>query len=143
MNPLLYELPCFEHVNARGLQDALSCLRQYGAKAKVIAGGTDLLGLMKDRIEGPGLPLPEVLVNVKSIPEMTQITSDKDGGLHIGAAVPLYHLESSDAVKGNFSILTQAAQQVGSTQIRFMGTIGGNLCQLCKENKRASTGKSR
>ena len=129
MNPLLYELPIFQHVDVKSVRDALSCFQHYGEKAKVIAGGTDLLGLMKDRIEGPRHPIPEVLVNVKSIPEMNRITYDKEAGLRIGAAVPLNHLETSEGIKKGFGILSQAARQVGSTQIRFMGTIGGNLCQ--------------
>ena len=77
MNPLLYELPIFQHVDVKSVRGRSACLQHYGEKAKVIAGGTDLLGLMKDRIDGPGLPIPEVLVNVKSIPGMNRITYDK------------------------------------------------------------------
>ena len=56
---MLFELPSFEHIDAKNAGEAASYLRQYGGKAKVIAGATDLLGLMKDHIEGPELEMPE------------------------------------------------------------------------------------
>ncbi len=126
---MLFELPTFEHVTAKDAGEAASCLRRYGGKAKVIAGATDLLSRMKDRIEGPGLKMPEVLVNIKEIPGMTGITYDEQRGLRIGAAVTLNGLATSDLVQQRFNILAQAALQVGTTQLRNMGTIGGNVCQ--------------
>ena len=121
MNPLLYELPNLEHVDAKSIEEALSWLRRYGEKARVIAGGTDLLGLMKDRIRGPQLPIPEILINIKTIPTMDRITDEGEKGLRIGAAVTLNQLETSEIIKKKFSILSQAARQVGSTQIRYLG----------------------
>jgi xanthine dehydrogenase YagS FAD-binding subunit len=126
---MLFELPTFEHVNAKHVEEAASCLQRYGGKARVIAGATDLLSLMKDRIEGPGLKMPEVLVNIKEIPGMTGITYDKQRGLRIGAAVTLNGLATFDLVRQRFNLLVQAALQVGTTQLRNMGTIGGNVCQ--------------
>ena len=78
---MLDELPLFEHVDAASLDEALSALAEAGARAQVLAGGTDLLGLMKDRISGPGMPVPDVLVNVKRIPELAAIRETADGGL--------------------------------------------------------------
>ena len=70
----------FKHVNAESIEEATSILREYGGKARIIAGGTDLLGEMKDDI----LPdYPEVLVNIKNIPGLDYIR-EEDGGLHIG-----------------------------------------------------------
>ena len=109
--------------------DAVSYLDRYGEKARVIAGATDLLSLMKDRIEGPGLRVPEVLVNIKTIPGMTSITYDEETGLRIGAAATLNQLATSDLIRQRFNILSQAALQVGTTQLRNMGTVGGNVCQ--------------
>lgn len=54
MNRLLYELPYFEHTDVKSVKEAISCLQSHKEKAKVIAGGTALIGLMKDRVEGPG-----------------------------------------------------------------------------------------
>ena len=126
---LLLELPSFELIDAESVKDAVLYLNRYAGKARVFAGGTDLLGLMKDRVEGPKLRVPEVLLNIKTIPEMSQITYDKEAGLRIGSTVTLSRLETTDAVRQGFDILSQAARQVGTTQIRNMATIGGNLCQ--------------
>lgn len=126
---MLYELPNFEHVDVKSIEEALSWLRRYGEKARVIAGGTDLLGLMKDRIRGPQLHIPEILINIKPIPAMGRITDGEQRGLQIGTAVTLNQLETSEIINKKFSILSQAARQVGSTQIRYLGTLGGNICQ--------------
>ncbi len=126
---MLLQLPKFEHLDAKDFQEALYWLHKYGDKAKVIAGATDLLGLIKDRIEGPELRIPEILVNIKTIPEMNRIEYDKNEGLRIGAAVTLDRIETSEIIKQKFNILSQAAGEVGTTQLRNMGTIGGNICQ--------------
>ena len=125
---MLFELPRFEHVDVTTPEDAFSCLRKYGEKANIIAGGTDLLGLLKDKVEGPELKIPEVLINIKTIPELSQIAKEEEG-LRIGAAVTLSRLENSEAIRRDFPVLSQAAHQVGTTQLRNMGTLGGNLCQ--------------
>jgi xanthine dehydrogenase YagS FAD-binding subunit len=129
VNPLLYELPTIGHVDVETIEEALLRLQRHGEKARVIAGGTDLLGLMKDGIGGPQLPIPDTLINIKSIPAMGRITEDGEEGLRIGAAVTLTQLETSEAIKKKFPILSQAARRVGTTQIRYMGTLGGNICQ--------------
>jgi len=126
---MLFELPSFEHVDARDVKEVASCLQKYEGKARVIAGATDLLSLMKDRVEGPELRIPEVLVNIKRIPEMTRITFNEGTGLRIGAGVTLNRLAATDVIQKDFKILSQAALQVGTTQLRNMGTLGGNLCQ--------------
>ncbi len=126
---MLFELPSFEHIDVETVEEAAFWLHRYGEKARVVAGATDLLGLMKDRIEGPKLKVPEVLVNIKTIPELAGIIWDEGRGLRIGAAVTLNSLTASDVIKQHFNLLVQSAWQVGSTQLRNMGTLGGNLCQ--------------
>jgi xanthine dehydrogenase YagS FAD-binding subunit len=126
---MLFELPDFEHIDAKDIKEAVTCLRAHNGKASVIAGATDLLALMKDRIEGPKLKVPEVLVNIKMIPGIAGVTYKEKRGLHVGAAVTLSQLAASDAIQANYGILAQAARQVGTTQLRNMGTLGGNLCQ--------------
>jgi len=126
---MLFELPSIEHVNARDVNEVVSWLQKYGRKARVIAGATDLLGLMKDKVEGPELRIPEVLVNIKRIPDMTRIVYKEGRGLRIGAGVTLSRLAASNVIRQGFRILSQAALQVGTTQLRNMGTLGGNLCQ--------------
>ena len=126
---MLYELPAFEHADAESVREAVFWLEKWGNEASVIAGGTDLLGLMKDRLEGPQLRMPQVLINLKHIAEMKRIDHDDELGLRIGAAVTLNQLGVSDIIRQRFRILSQAARQIGTTQIRNMGTVGGNLCQ--------------
>lgn len=126
---MLYELPPFEHLTARTVEDAVQWLDQYGNRAKIIAGGTDLLGLMKDRIKGPQMPMPEVLIDVKKIPGMSEIRYEEGKGLIIGAAATLASIESSRIILEKFPMLAQAANQVATNQIRNVGTLGGNLCQ--------------
>jgi len=126
---MLDELPPLAHVDAESVEDAVQWLVEYADRAKILAGGTDLLGLMKDGIDGPGLPMPEVLVNVKTIPGFADISEGPEGGLRIGAATTLVDIERHPLVTRRFPALAQAAASVATTQIRAMGTIGGNLCQ--------------
>jgi xanthine dehydrogenase YagS FAD-binding subunit len=112
--PMLDELPALAHVDAESLDDAVRWLVEYGDRAKILAGGTDLLGLLKDRIDGPGMPLPDVLVNVKSIPGMADIAEKPDGGLRIGAAATLVDIERHPAVTARFAALGQASAAIAS-----------------------------
>ncbi len=130
MTQLLYELPNFEYIRPKSLNEAESYLQKYGKRARVIAGGTDLLGLMKDRVMGPEINIPEVLINIKSIPGMNQIEYNEDLRIvRIGAAATLSDIERSEVIKKKLKVLWEAVRQVGTTQLRNMGTIGGNICQ--------------
>jgi len=115
----------FSHFNAKTVDEAVSLLRRYEGKANLIAGGTDLLGKMKDRIL-PGYP--EALINLKTIPGMDAIRTEK-GMLKIGALAVLEDIARHEAVKGGYAALAEAAQRAASPHLREMGTIGGNLCQ--------------
>ena len=115
----------FEHFDAASVEEALSLLKKYGGKARVMAGGTDLLGVLKDEILED---YPEVLVNIKSIPELDRIKEDSRG-LRIGALAKLDEVASSPAIKAGYRALSEAAGSVASPEIRTMGTLGGNLCQ--------------
>jgi len=125
---VLFELPAFEHVDAKSIEEALGFLESREG-ANIIAGGTDLLGLMKDRITGPELSLPSLLVNIKGIAEMNRVFQDEQGTLHIGGAVTLRQLEQSPLLKPELGALRSALGQIGSRQIRALGTVAGNICQ--------------
>jgi len=116
----------FIHINAKTVDEAVSLLTQYGKKARVIAGGTDLLGTMKDEIHPT---YPEVIINLKTIEPSLEYIKEEGGVLKIGALTKLYDIEASSLVKEKYPALAQAAHAVGSPHIREMGTIGGNLCQ--------------
>ena len=113
----------FAYANPASLKEATGLLGNSWDDAQVLAGGTDLLSLMKE-----GLTAPKLVVNVKNIKELSSITSEK-GGLRIGAAVTLDDLSENALVRKQFPALTQAALGITSPQIRNMGTIGGDLCQ--------------
>lgn len=90
--------------------------------AMPMAGGTDLVPKMKQRLLTPGH-----LVNLKRIRELQGI-EDRGGEIHIGAATRLRELERSDTVKRRLPLLHSCIRSIGSVQIRNMGTIGGNVC---------------
>jgi xanthine dehydrogenase YagS FAD-binding subunit len=112
----------FAYVNAANEKEAVAALSPERGAVMPIAGGMDLLGLMKDYIAQP-----DRLVNVKNLDRTIRKTPD--GGLRIGAAVTLAELAAhADAVK-LYPALVQAAAEVGTPQIRHAGTVGGNLNQ--------------
>jgi len=115
----------FMHFNAKSVQEAVLLLRRYGKKARIIAGGTDLLGVLKDEI----LPeYPEAIVNIKTIPDMEFIRED-EGVLRIGALTKLEDIAESQIISKGYRALAEAAWKTASSHIREMGTIGGNICQ--------------
>jgi xanthine dehydrogenase YagS FAD-binding subunit len=113
----------FAHVNAETLQDALG---QLGPEARPIAGGTDLLTLLK-----PGIASASLLVNIKTLADagLRGISPAADGGLEIGALVTLDELDRSPLVRERYPALAQAAGLAASPQLRNMATLGGNMCQ--------------
>jgi xanthine dehydrogenase YagS FAD-binding subunit len=115
----------FLHRNVSTVNEAISILGQQEGRAKIIAGGTDLLGQIKNRIH----PVtPEVLINIKTIPGLNYIRED-EGGIRIGTLAKLRDIATHPIIKAKYTALAQAAYAVASPQIRGMGTIGGNLCQ--------------
>jgi xanthine dehydrogenase YagS FAD-binding subunit len=118
----------FTHINATSVEDAVSLLKQYSGKAKVIAGGTDLLGTMIDEIH-PREAYPEVIINLKTIKPSLEYIKEEGGVLKMGALTKLYDIEVNSIVKSKYLALSQAAHAVASPHIREMGTIGGNICQ--------------
>ena len=116
-------LPKFEYHAPASLSEALGLLAKYDGKAKVFAGGTDLLISMKKREI-----LPEHLISLKGIAELKGIHHDQKEGMKIGALTTLDEIEHSTVVKDKFSVLWDAVYVMASPQIRSLGTIGGNLC---------------
>jgi xanthine dehydrogenase YagS FAD-binding subunit len=115
----------FNHIDARTIDEAVSTLQRYRNKGCIIAGGTDLLGKMKDEI----LPdYPEALINIKTIPGLDFIR-EEEGMLRIGALTALEDIAAAPLIKNKYSALAQAARRTASPHLRTMGTLGGNLCQ--------------
>ena len=115
----------FEHIDARSMDEACQLLDQYRGKARLNAGGTDLLSILKGDI----LPdYPDAVINIKSITGLDYIEEDNDG-VRIGALARLSDIAKSTPIKKRYGVLAEAALSVGSPQIRNVATIGGNLCQ--------------
>jgi xanthine dehydrogenase YagS FAD-binding subunit len=116
-------MQAFEYANPATVQDAVALLGSRWGEVDVLAGGTDLLSLMKEYIHAP-----KRVVNIKNIKELGGI--QKSGAnLRIGAGVTLEELMENAEIRKNFPSLAAAARGVTSPQIRNMGTVGGDLCQ--------------
>ena len=113
----------FEYANPTTKEQAVGLLGNNWADADVLAGGTDLLALMKDDIVAP-----KRLVNIKDIQELRGITVSSKG-LRIGALVTIQELADDARVREAFSVVAMTAIEIAGPQIRNMGTVGGNLCQ--------------
>ena len=111
-------LPKFEYFEPKDIREAVSIL-QNEPKARILAGGTDLLPNMKHRVE-----CPPVVVNIKRIADLNYIRQD-DGDIRIGALVPLKRLYMAAPVKDNVPGLAQAASCVGSYHLWHSGISGG------------------
>jgi xanthine dehydrogenase YagS FAD-binding subunit len=114
----------FKHLDATSTQHAVSLLAQYGQRARVLAGGQDLLFRIKKYVIRP-----ECVVNIKTIPELKYIRSQPDQNLRIGALSTLSQIAQAVELQRNYTVLAQAAGVVASPQIRNMGTVAGNICQ--------------
>jgi len=115
----------FTHINARTIEEAHLLLGKYKGKAVINAGGTDLLGVLKDEIL-PGYP--KVVINIKNISGIDSIT-ENERGLTIGSLAKLSDIAASPLIKERYPVLAEAAYSVATPQIRNAATIGGNLCQ--------------
>src|SRR5712671_6790494 len=113
----------FEYGNPTTVQEAVGMLAAQWGEADVLAGGTDLISLMKEY-----LVTPKRVVNIKNIKELGGIKNSK-AGLRIGATVTIDELLENADVRKGYPSLTAAAQGIASPQIRNMGTVGGDLCQ--------------
>jgi len=118
-------MKAFKHVNAKSLAEAGTALA--GGKATIVAGGTDLIGQLKDNILHPAYPA--TLINIKSIPGLDYI-KEEAGVLKIGATTRLADIAANPAIRKKYAALAQAALKVATPHVRDMGTLGGNLAQL-------------
>jgi hypothetical protein len=115
----------FEYVPADSLQAAEALLREHGEGAAVIAGGTDLLGALKDAIHDAP---PELLIGLKPLADLRYVNADAEG-VRIGSLTTLADIARHPVIRQTYSLLAEAARSVASPQIRNVATIAGNLCQ--------------
>ena len=113
----------FEYLKPDSIKETISILSQFGEKAQILNGGTDLIVEMRDKIIQP-----EYLVDIKALPQLNRITYNKQDGLNIGAIVTLNEISNSKAVQTYYPILVKACKTVGSYQVRNRATLVGNIC---------------
>lgn len=126
-------LPNFEYLRAQNIEEASKLAAEFGSKCKVIAGGTDVIPLLKDRVIAP-----DYIIDLKAIPGMDQLEFIPGQGLRVGALTKLYDIESSELVKKEMPAVADAAHYVASKQIRCKGTMAGNICNASPSADTAS-----
>jgi carbon-monoxide dehydrogenase medium subunit len=112
-----------EYAAALSVDEAVGLLASRGDKAKILAGGTDILVQLRE-----GLRDAELIVDVKKIPDLVSMGFDTAHGLRLGASVPCYRIYRDATVAAAYPALADAARIIGGWQIQSRGSIGGNLC---------------
>lgn len=116
-------LPTFDYLEPRSVEEALTMLADHADQAAVVAGGTDLVVRMKQRLVQPAF-----LISLKHLHELRYIRREEDD-IKIGATTSLVSLQESELIKTHFPALATAARLIGAPPIQHVrGTIGGNLC---------------
>ncbi len=113
----------FEYLSASSVREAVEALAARNGRARVLAGGTDLIVQLRE-----GRREVDLVVDIKAIPEANRLEFDLQTGLLVGAAVPCYRMVGFLNAAGIYPGLAAAAGLVGGTQIQGRATLGGNLC---------------
>ena len=111
----------FDYFKPKTVEEALTLLAKYGGKSKLIAGGTDVIVMIKQKAMAP-----DALISLREIPGLNEIKFN--GSLSLGPMVTHRAIEKSEIIRKNFSALTDAVDDLGSIQIRNIATLGGNIC---------------
>jgi CO/xanthine dehydrogenase FAD-binding subunit len=111
----------YDYIMPQSLEEVFGLLKEYGSRATLIAGGTDVMVKIRNTRKAP-----EVLISLRELQDLRYIR--KNGGYHIGALTTHRMLELSDLVREELSALHDGASQVGSVQVRNVATLGGNIC---------------
>src|SRR6516162_2381058 len=116
-------LPAFKFLRPRTIEEAVGMLAKHEGEVQVLAGGTDLLPSMKQRLFTPGY-----VMDIRGIDELNGIRESPGAGVEIGALTSLSAIEDSEFIRRNYRVLHEAAMTVASPILRKMGTLGGNIC---------------
>ncbi|MBE0618620.1 MAG: xanthine dehydrogenase family protein subunit M [Proteobacteria bacterium] len=116
LEPFAYQKPA-------SLQEFEGLLARHAGEAQILAGGTDLMVLVKERLLSPRL-----LLDAGDLKELQGISATPEGGLTIGAGTKVAQIEASPLVRERAPALAFAAAQLGSAQVRHMATMAGNCC---------------
>jgi carbon-monoxide dehydrogenase medium subunit len=113
----------FEYATAATIDEAVSLLAARGEKARILAGGTDILVQLRE-----GLREADFVLDIKKIPELMELGYSPERGLRLGAAVPCYRIYGDAKVAAAYPALADAARIIGGWQIQSRASVGGNLC---------------
>lgn len=116
-------IPSFELVRPRTLEAAIEALGRYGPECQILAGGTDVVPSLKQRLFAP-----RVVLDIKPLRELDDIHYNPEEGLVLGALTRISMLARSALIAQHFPVLREAAKTIASPLLRNMGTLGGNLC---------------
>ena len=116
-------LPQFKLLRPRSVLEAVGLLANYASNIRVLAGGTDLIPSMRQKLFEP-----EYVLDLRAVAALGGIKPQSDGSVEIGALTTIREVERSDFLREHFPVLTEAAATVASPVLRNMGTIGGNIC---------------
>jgi len=116
-------LPSFQLLRPKTLDEAVALLARHDGEVRIVAGGTDLLPSMKQK-----LFTPSYVLDLRGVSELRGIRSILAGGVEIGALTTLSAIEHSPVIRKDYPVLYQAVKTIASPVLRNMGTIGGNLC---------------
>jgi carbon-monoxide dehydrogenase medium subunit len=113
----------FEYLAPSSGDELATLLAAHRGRARVLAGGTDLINWMAEHIYRP-----DYVIDLRRVPGLAGITYEAGTGLTIGAATTIEDIERSAVLRAHYPSLSRAASEIGSPQIRAMATIGGNCC---------------
>ncbi len=113
----------FDYVSAKTLKEAVSLLNRHGDQACVLSGGTDILVQLRE-----GRRKARLVVDIKGIPQLNQLSCTKAKGLTLGAAVPCCQIYEDKTIAKAYPGLIDAVSLIGGIQIQGRATVGGNLC---------------
>jgi 4-hydroxybenzoyl-CoA reductase subunit beta len=116
-------LPQFKVLRPRSTDEAIGYLEKHAANIRVLAGGTDLIPSMRQKLFEP-----EYVLDLRAIAALRGINPQSDASVEIGALTTLRAIERSELLRQHYPVLTEAAATVASPVLRNMGTIGGNIC---------------
>lgn len=113
----------FDYAAPVELDEAVGLLAKAGDRAKLLAGGTDIIVQLRE-----GLRSADLVIDLKKIPELTRLEYSPTAGLHLGASVPCWQIYEDAAIAAAYPALAQAVRIIGGWQIQSRASVGGNLC---------------